>query len=95
MANGTKLTPGVIVWVIERDGEGNACELCRYVFLAKVGFAAILSPGIYGLDNVDELLYCYIEETRKEHELPMVVFPMSDCYIDRETAKEALLAEEG
>ena len=95
MANDTKLTPGMIVWVIERDREGNACELCGYVFLAKVGFAVILAHRIYCLDSLEELLYYFIGETREESELPMVVFPVSDCYIDRETAKEALLAEEG
>lgn len=95
MENDAKLKPGMPVWVIERDIDGDGCELSGYVFFAKVGHAVILTPRIYGLDDLEELLDYYIEETRNESELPLAVFPVSDCYIDRETAKEALLAEEG
>lgn len=95
MANDAKFTPGMPVWVIERDIDGNGCELSGYIFLAKVGNAVILTPRIYGLDDLEELLDYLIEETWNGSELPLPVFPVSDCYIDRVAAKEALLAEEG
>lgn len=95
MANDAKLKPGIPVWVIERDIDGDGCELSGYVFLAKVGHAVILTPRIYGLNDLEELLNYHIEETRNESELTLAVFPVSDCYIDREAAKEALLAEDG
>lgn len=94
MANDAKFTPGMPVWVIARDEDGNACESSGYVFLAKVGNAVILTPRIYGL-GLEEMLDYYIGETRDESELSLAVFPVSDCYIDKEAAKEALLAEEG
>lgn len=31
MANDAKLTPGMPVWVIERDEDGNACEASGYI----------------------------------------------------------------
>ena len=37
MANDTKFTPGMPVWVIDRDEDGNACGFSGYVFLAHVG----------------------------------------------------------
>ena len=95
MANDAKFTPGMPVWVVARDEDGNACESSGYVFLAKVGHAVILTPRIYGLEDLEELLDYHIEETRNESELPLAVFPVSDCYINKEAAKEALLAEEG
>ena len=95
MGSNAKLKPGIPVWVIERDIDGYGCELSGYVFLAKVGHAVILTPRIYGLDDLEDLLDYHIEETRNNSELSMAVFPVTDCYIDRETAKEALLAEEG
>lgn len=88
-------TPGEEVWVVERDVDGNACEVSGYVFLAEVADAVILTPYINDLEDLEDLLDYHIEETRGNYDTDLAVFSAYDCYTDQEAAEAALKAETG
>lgn len=90
-----KFTPGEEVWVVERDEDGNACEVGGYVFLAEVASAVVLSPYINDLEDLEDLLNYHIEETAGNYDTDLSVFPAADCYTDKEAAKAALKSETG
>lgn len=90
-----KLNPGEKVWVVERDEEGNACEVSGFLFLAKVHQAIIVTPGIYGCEGVEEILDYHIGQTAQEYDTDLSVFPAGDCYVNKYDAKVALEVETG
>lgn len=90
-----KFTPGEEVWIVERDEDGNACEVSGYVFLAEVAGAVILTPYINDLEDLEDLLDYHIEETATNYDTDLAVFPTADCYTDQEAAEAALKAETG
>lgn len=90
-----KFTPGEAVWVVERDENGDACEVSGYVFLAEVADAVILTSYINDLEYLEDLLDYHIEETRDNYATDLAVFPADDCYTDQEAAEAALKAETG
>ena len=90
-----KFTPGGEVWIVERDEDGNACEVSGYVFLAEVADAVILTPYVNDLEDLDDLLDYHIEETRNNYDTDLVVCHAYDCYNSQEAAEAALKAETG
>ncbi len=82
------------VYVVERDEDGEACEVFGYIFIASCRNAVIVSPKVNGSDDVDDLLGHQITETVMQHNGDLPVFPKEDCYATKEEA-EAKLAEEG
>lgn len=90
---GAKFTPGEEVWVVERDEDGNACEVSGYVFLAEVAHAVILTPYINDLEDLEDLLDYHIEETADNYDTALAVFPAADCYTDRDEAESVLPTE--
>lgn len=90
-----EFAPGEEVWVVERDEDGNACEVSGYVFLAEVAHAVILTPYIDDLEDLDDLLDYHIVETADNYDTDLAVFPAADCYADKDAAHAALRAERG
>lgn len=88
-------TPGVEVWVVDRDEDGIACEVSGYVFLAEVADAVILTPYINDLEDLEDLLDYHIGETRDNYDTNLAVYPAFDCYHTLEGAEAALKAEKG
>ena len=93
MANDTKFTPGMPVWVIDRDEDGNACGFSGYVFLAHVGGAVILSSYINDY-NFDGIIAYHIERTAEDYETDLCVFPDEDCYARKDECKAAFEMEQ-
>lgn len=88
------INPGREVWVVERDEDGNACEVSGYVFLAQVAHAVILTPYINGLEGLDDILDYHIEETWSNYDTDLVVLPATDCYLTQYGAESALKEEQ-
>lgn len=93
MAPAPEFTPGTQVYVIERDEDGNACEISGYVYLAKAADAVILSSRIYGLETLEETLQYHIEQTAEDYDTHLDVFPAADCYATHPKAEMALILE--
>lgn len=86
MSNDTKFIPGMPVWVIERDEDGNAIEIGGYLFLAHVEHVVILSTYVNGYD-FDGILEYHVHCTAEDYDTPLCVFPDEDCYVSRENCK--------
>lgn len=84
---------GSIVWVVERDEDGNALEVAGSVLLARVAGAVITSPKVYGRDTLEDLMQYYIEEYAEFEACDLLVFPERDCYTEKAAAQAAYVAE--
>ena len=93
MANNAKFTPGMPVWVIERDEDGNACEIGGYVFLSHVEGVVILSSYVDGCD-FDGILEYHIQCTAEDYDTHLCVFPYKDCYVSKDDCKAAFKLEQ-
>lgn len=82
MANDTKFTPGMPVWVIERDEDGNACEISGYIFLAHVECVVIVTSHINDYD-FDGILAYHVQCTAEDYGTSLCVFPDEDCYASK------------
>ena len=85
-----KFTPGQEVWVVERDEDGNACDVAGYVYMATVKHAVILTSYINDLDELSDLLDYHIEETQNDYDTHLAVYPACDCYPNKLAARCAL-----
>lgn len=86
---------GADVWVVERDGEGNACDVSGYMFLAEAGGRVIVSPYINSMDDLDGIMEYHVKETAENYDTDLSVFPAEDCWPTREAAHVALNEERG
>lgn len=93
MANDAKFTPGMPVWVIERDEYGNAAEISGYIFLAHVEGVVILSPYIENYD-LDGILAYHVQCTAEEYDTHLSVFPDEDCYASKDDCEAAFETEQ-
>lgn len=92
-AQAQEFTPGQRVYVVERDEDGNACEVSGYMFLAKSADAVILSSFINDLETLEETLEYHIEQTAEDYDTHLAVFPAADCYATHQQAEMALILE--
>lgn len=83
MVNDAKFTPGMPVWVIERDEDGNADAISGYIFLAQVEGVVILSAHIEDYD-LGGILEYHIQCTVEDYDTNLSVFPDEDCYVRKE-----------
>lgn len=83
MGNDAKFTPGMPVWVIQRDEDSIAVEVGGYVFLAHVEGVVIVSPYINDYDFYGTLAY-HVQCTAEDYETCLCVFPDEDCYATRD-----------
>ena len=90
-----KFNPGESVWIVERDEDGNACERSGYMFLAEVADAVIVTSYINDLESLEDTIAYHIEQTAEDYDTHLSVFPVDDCYADREEAEAALKTEMG
>lgn len=86
---------GAEVWVVERDEEGNACNVSGYMFLAEVGGRVIVTPYIDDMDDLDGIMEYHVEETAENYDTYLSVFPVEDCWPTQEVAHAALNEERG
>ena len=86
-------TSGELVWVVERDEDGNAIDVAGFVFLAEVADAVIATQKVYGRECLKDLMGYHIEETASNDETSLYVYPRKDCYLRRSDAKKAFTAE--
>ena len=93
MNDNAKFTPGMPVWVIERDEDGNACEISGYVFIAHVEGVVILSPYVDEYDFDGTLAY-HIQCTAEDYDTHLCVFPDEDCYVSKDDCKAAFKLEQ-
>lgn len=89
------LRAGDEVWVLERDEDGLACDVSGYMFLAEAGGRAIVTAYINDMDDLDGIMEYHVMETAESYNTDLYVFPMADCYADREKALEILHEEKG
>lgn len=90
----TKLAPGDCVWVVERD-DGEPVDVSGFLFVGIVCGFAIVTPGVYGCKDLEDVMLYHAECTQNEGETGLNVFPLGDCYADKESAKVAMEAETG
>lgn len=89
-----KFHPGDTVYIVERDDWGEVYDVSGYMYLAEVAHGIICCPWYNNLQNVDDMIEHFIEETAMDNELCMRVFPIDDCYCDLDEARAAM-AEKG
>lgn len=85
--------PGMSVWVIERDEDGNAAEVSGYVFLAQCEEVVILSSYVNDYDFEGILAY-HVQNTAEDYDTHLCVFPAEDCYLSRKECEAAFEAEQ-
>lgn len=90
-----QFAPGTSVWVIERDEDDEPCDVSGYVFLAGVGDYVILSPYIYGVEDIEYLMEGYRRDTCGGFDASLQVFFEEDCFATQAEAREAFVAEGG
>lgn len=93
------LNAGDEVAVVERDGFGEVCDASKYFFITEIHGYVLCSPHIIRggrtLDDIDEVLEYFSEQTAEQEEADIYVFPAEDCYKTIQEAKEALNTEIG
>lgn len=82
--------PGQLVYIVERDEDGEACDVSGYMFFAQVNQTVIVSAFINEIDDLDETLLYHIEETSRAYNTDLSVFPVSDCFLSKVEAERAL-----
>lgn len=87
--------PGQEVWIVERDEDGEACEVGGYVFLAEVAGYAILSPYVNDHGDLEYLLDYHRRDTCTDYDADLPVAFLGDCYPSQEAAHRALDEEVG
>lgn len=92
MSRKETFVPGQMVWVIERDVDGNACDMSGYLFMARCGNVVILTPFINDYDWEETLQY-HVDCTVEDYDTHLAVFPAVDCFSDRAACKAALESE--
>lgn len=85
--------PGGMVWVVERDEDGNAIAVTGLIFVAEVAGAVIATPKVYGREGLEEVMKYHIEETASNDCTELSVYPAKDCYLRRSDAKKEFAAE--
>lgn len=90
----TKIEAGSVVWAVERDEEGIACEVSGYMFIAEVADFVIASGYINGMTHIEGILAYHAQETAENYDTDLVVFPAVDCWPTKEAALAAF-EEEG
>lgn len=88
-----EFTPGAEVHVVIRDEIGEPYDVTGYMFLARVADAAIVTPYINDLESLEDILMYHIEETAKNNDPPLAVFPLDDCYSSKADAEVHFNAE--
>lgn len=85
-----KFSPGQVVWVVERDEDGNRCDVIGYVFVTSVNNVALVSPVINGSMAINDILREHVSRTAMECTGFLEAYPITDCYESKEVAKKAL-----
>lgn len=93
MKDNKKFTPGDCVWVIARDEIGEPVGPDGYMYLAHVADAAIATPYINSLVQVEDVIEHLIMETAEDNFLSLAMFPSRDCYPTYVEAQAALEQE--
>ena len=83
-------SPGQVVWVVERDEDGNQCDVTGYVFVTSVNNVALVSPVINGSTAINDILREHVSRTAMECTGFLEAYPIADCYESKEVAKKAL-----
>ncbi len=82
---------GDTVWIVERDGYGDACDVSGFLFMGICNNAVIVTVARYNHNNgIDHILQKHIEETAEDYGTYLSVFPIDDMYLTCEEAKKAL-----
>lgn len=81
---------GQTCWVVERDEDGEACELGGYIFIAQIPGYTIVAPTLNGSDDVKVLMDDQVQQTAEDYHGDLAVFPAQDVYAERQKAQEAL-----
>ena len=87
--------PGQKVWVVERDEDGEAYEVCGYVFLAEIADYAVLSPYVNDRSDLEYLLDYHRRETCSDFDAELPVVYLDDCYPSQMAAHCAFDEEVG
>lgn len=86
------LEAGSTVWVIERGEDLDPSGVVGLLFLAEVKGYVIAASFPYGYELVEDQLEYFAERTRDMFNEELRVYPVADCYTNRddaETAQEA------
>jgi len=83
---------GDTIYIVTRYEDGEVEDVTGYMFLAECGHAVIVTSFINDF-SPDEILDYHIEETAKDYDTHMAVFPAKDCYSTRENAECAFKAD--
>lgn len=78
------------VYIIERDENGRAFEVTAYMFLAKANGAVICTIFVNNSEDVNDILQYHIKRTAENWDTYLSVFPVGDCFRNREEAEKAL-----
>lgn len=81
--------PGQLVWIVERDEDGEVFDVARYVFLAEVAGYAILSPYANYHDYLEYLLNYHRRETNTDYDEDLTVVRITDCFASQKAAHVA------
>ena len=78
------------VHIVERDENGRAFEVTAYMFLAKANEAVICTIFVNNSEDVNDILQYHIKRTAENWDTYLSVFPVGDCFRNREEAEKAL-----
>lgn len=87
-------TSGQPIWVIERDEYNEEVNVTGYIFIAEATEYAIVSTYINGEKDLDYIMEYHAKESMSNYTPDLTVFPIEDCYANKQEAIKALEAEE-
>lgn len=90
-----KLNAGETVWIVERDEEGNLCNVFGLMFLAEVAGFVIATSFVDDAEGLEETLAYHAEETDVYYSAELAVYPSTECWPTKEAAYTILTQKEG
>lgn len=85
-----KFHPGDDTWVVERDDAEFAVEVTGFMFLAESAGYAIVTSFINDYESIEDTMDYLYRDSVDRCGCDLYVFPIDDCYHEREEAMRVL-----
>lgn len=82
---------GDIIYVVERDEDEVAYDICGHMYLATCKHTVLASTtSINGSSDIRDILNYLLEETNARYDSSVSVFRLKDCFTSKKEAERVL-----